>query len=171
SDSQRPDCCAWGRLNVAEAIRRMRDLTERHRHPARQSPNEGVFAPMNRIDRYVANPPQPLNIDPDSEERESDRAEVVEAFEAESDARPLRVRARILWPALGFPAVISPRANGSTDALEARPSRSIVALIASDQRFLGKEDVAHYLRIVPWSERGRRYIPDGQPGSFGVEDV
>ena len=44
----------------------------------------------------------------------------------------LQVRARILWPALGFPAVIAPRKDGSTEPLAGNPSRCICALILSD---------------------------------------
>jgi hypothetical protein len=47
------------------------------------------------------------------------------AFEAEGEwhlertaSQPLPVRARILWPALGFPAVIAPQQRGSTDPLK-----------------------------------------------------
>jgi outer membrane protein OmpA-like peptidoglycan-associated protein len=223
-NAEHANCCAWGRLNAAGAIRRIRDLKGsdwvsalRGNLFAADAPvmtselaisdadtgefsgalveqgteaclDQGVLRHMDQIESYSDNPPEPfedgpvpaahsasdvevINVDPDSEEHESDRVEAVEALEAKSSTRPLRVRARILWPALGFPAVISPQSNGSTDALEAKPSRSIVALIISDQRYLGKEDVAHYLRIVPWSQRGRRHIPDGQPGSFRVEDV
>ena len=102
---------------------------------------------------------------------------VDEARELENSApttlriRPKRIEARILWPALGFPAVIAPRANGSTDPFEGSPSRRICALILSNQRFLSKEEAAQYLRIVPWSERGRRNIPSGQAGSFDVTDI
>ncbi len=85
--------------------------------------------------------------------------------------RPKRIEGRILWPALGFPAVIAPRSSGSADPLEGDPSRCICALILSNQRFLSKEEAAQYLRIVPWSERGRRNIPSGQAGSFDVADI
>src|SRR5947209_14849781 len=81
-------------------------------------------------------------------------------FEAESEwegeavaPQTLQVRARILWPALGFPAVIAPRKDGSTEPLAGNPSRCICALILSDKQYLGKEDVAHYLRIVTWDQR------------------
>lgn len=99
-------------------------------------------------------------------------------FEAENEweleaggSSPLQVSARILWPALGFPAVIAPRQNGSTDPLEGNPTRCICLLILSNRRYLSKEDAARYLRIVPWSERARRHIADGQPGSFRVDDI
>jgi calcineurin-like phosphoesterase family protein len=99
-------------------------------------------------------------------------------FEAESEwegeavaPQTLQVRARILWPALGFPAVIAPRKDGSTEPLAGNPSRCICALILSDKQFLGKEDVARYLRIIPWDQRARRYIASGQPGSFNWTDI
>src|SRR5262249_54137248 len=79
--------------------------------------------------------------------------------------------ARILWPALGFPAVIAPQKDGSTDAGAGNPSRCICALILSDKQYLGKEDLARYLRIVPWDQRARRYIASGQPGSFNWTDI
>ena len=63
-------------------------------------------------------------------------------FEAESEwegeavaPQTLPVRARILWPALGFPAVIAPRKDGSTDAGAGNPSRCICALILSDKQY------------------------------------
>jgi hypothetical protein len=87
------------------------------------------------------------------------------------DAPPLQVSARILWPALGFPAVIAPQRSGSTDPLEGDPSRCICALILSNRRYLSREDAARYLRIVPWSARSRRHIPAGQPGSFNATDI
>jgi hypothetical protein len=45
-------------------------------------------------------------------------------FEAEGELNfggettPLQVSARILWPAAGFPAVIAPRPNASSDPLD-----------------------------------------------------
>jgi len=99
-------------------------------------------------------------------------------FEAESEwegeavaPQTSPVRARILWPALGFPAVIAPRKNGSTDAGAGNPSRCICVLILSEKQYLGKEDVARYLRIVPWDQRARRYIASGQPGSFPWTEI
>src|SRR5678815_2371372 len=68
-------------------------------------------------------------------------------FEAEDEwnleaggAAALQVSARILWPALGFPAVIAPRQNGSTDPLEGNPGRCICVLILSNRKYLSKED-------------------------------
>jgi hypothetical protein len=111
--------------------------------------------------------PAQVNIQPEPFEFETESA-----WEGETLApQMLQVRARILWPALGFPAVIAPRKNGSTDAGAENPSRCICALILSDKQYLGKEDVARYLRIVPWDQRARRYIASGQPGSFPWTEI
>lgn len=68
------------------------------------------------------------------------------------------VPARILWPALGFPAVISP--NGDE---KAEPARRICLLIVCDRdprrRPLSKLDVAKHLRIVPWAKQHQRWSP------------
>jgi outer membrane protein OmpA-like peptidoglycan-associated protein len=85
--------------------------------------------------------------------------------------RPKSIRARILWPALGFPAVVGPHTNGATHPFATDASRCICLLILSDQPYLSKEDVAQHLRIVPWSERTRRQIPANQPGVFAVDDL
>jgi Calcineurin-like phosphoesterase len=81
------------------------------------------------------------------------------------------VIARILWPALGFPAVIAPRANGSKDPLEVDATRCICVLILSNKPHITKEEAARYLRIVPWDKRTTRYIPEGQAGSFPVDSI
>jgi len=86
------------------------------------------------------------------------------------DASP--VRARILWPALGFPAVIAPRSTPSASPFaEGDATRCICLLVLSNRRWLSKQEVARYLRIVPWEQRGRRHIPAGQPGSFREEEI
>lgn len=100
-------------------------------------------------------------------------------FEGEAEATPTTlhmrpeegIQARILWPALGFPAVVAPQANGSSDPFATDPSRSLCALILSNRKYLSKEDAARYLRVVAWSERDRRTIPAGQAGSFSAEEV
>jgi hypothetical protein len=65
------------------------------------------------------------------------------------------VRARILWPALGFPAVIAP--GGKSDA---ETTRCITLLVLSNQQALTGDDVARHLRCVPWAQRGRRHIAE-----------
>ena len=81
------------------------------------------------------------------------------------------IRARILWPALGFPAVVGPGAKGATDPFATDSSRCICLLVVSNKQYLGKEDVAQYLRIVPWSDRVRRQISSGQAGSFSPTEL
>jgi hypothetical protein len=100
-----------------------------------------------------------------------------EAAEAPSP-KTLRMRsgsdfiaARILWPALGFPAVIAPRPNGSTKADTADPRRSICVLLLSEKARLTEEDVARHLRIVPWSDRTRRHLRNDEPGSFTSSEL
>jgi len=84
----------------------------------------------------------------------------------------IRIQGRILWPALGFPAVIAPAAGSRRVAsLLVDATRCITVLVLSDNPSLSKADAAQYLRIVPWQERGRRYIPAGAAGSFREEQL
>jgi hypothetical protein len=98
-----------------------------------------------------------------------------ESFDAQENTptslRMRPIRARILWPALGFPAVISPRPGSSSKPLDTPSFRGICALILSDSPLITSHDAAQYLRIVPWADRNRRQIPAGQPGSFGSSDI
>jgi hypothetical protein len=82
------------------------------------------------------------------------------------------VRARIVWPALGFPAVITPRSSASTSPfVDGDATRCICVLLLSNRSSLSKEEAARYLRYVPWAQRGQRHIPAGQPGSFREEEI
>jgi hypothetical protein len=82
------------------------------------------------------------------------------------------VRARIIWPALGFPAVISPPARpGESPFKEGDATRTICVLLVSNKRLLSNIEIAQGLRIVPWSQRGKRFIPAGQSGSFRDVDI
>ena len=76
-----------------------------------------------------------------------------DGFEYEQPARPSPVRARILWPALGFPAVIAPRsgAQGPLD-IDSDATRTICVLVLSDRQYLSKAEAARG-RIPPglWS--------------------
>jgi len=82
------------------------------------------------------------------------------------------IRARILWPALGFPAVIAPRDPPAPSAMsDADATRCICILMLSDRRYLSKADAARYLRYAPWAQRGRRHIAAGQAGSFNETDL
>ena len=82
------------------------------------------------------------------------------------------VNARILWPALGFPAVISPRDKPVVHQMRnADATRCVCVLILSSIQYLSKEDAARYLRYVSWNDRGRRFIEAGRPGSFQLADI
>jgi len=82
------------------------------------------------------------------------------------------VHARILWPALGFPAVIAPRPKPGESAMsDSDAAHTLCVLVISDQQYLSNADAARYLRIVPWAQRGRRFIAAGQPGSFAEIDL
>jgi V8-like Glu-specific endopeptidase len=73
------------------------------------------------------------------------------------------VRGRILWPALGFPAVIAPGSRSDAEA-----TKCITLLVLSNQRALTRDDVARHLRCVPWAERTRRHIAEN---FFAPSDV
>ena len=81
------------------------------------------------------------------------------------------VPARILWPALGFPAVIAP--GGGDRAIAARTICLLVLSPRDPRHFpLSKGDVARHLRIVPWkNRRDKRYYKPGGPESFAEEEI
>ena len=81
------------------------------------------------------------------------------------------IKARILWPALGFPAVIIPRAGASKDPLDGDATRSIVVLLLSDSKDLTREDAARFLRYTQWSQRRRRNVKAGASGYFAAADL
>jgi Calcineurin-like phosphoesterase/Hemopexin len=78
---------------------------------------------------------------------------------------------RILWPALGFPAVIAPSTTPTRDPATRSVARTASVLVLCNRQTLSAEDAARHLRIVPWKERTRRYIADGQPGCFTAADL
>jgi hypothetical protein len=82
------------------------------------------------------------------------------------------VRVRILWPALGFPAVVAPR-KGRTGSqfIDSDCTRCITLLVVSNRPLLSKQEASRFLRYVPWAERGRRHIAQGATGSFREEDI
>ncbi len=79
--------------------------------------------------------------------------------------------ARILWPALGFPAVIAPSTTPKRDPASRSVARAASVLLLCNLQTLTAEDAARHLRIVPWEQRTRRYIADGQPGCFTASDL
>lgn len=91
------------------------------------------------------------------------------SFVEEQSYSPVHVR--ILWPALGFPAVIAPKDPPSTSPfIEGDATRCICILLLSNRKFLPKNEAAKRLRYVTWRGRDRRYIPFGETGSFAEEE-
>lgn len=75
------------------------------------------------------------------------------------------VSARILYPALGCPAVINPEGTG------AFPTRGICLLLVCDRPRLTAAEVARHLRIVSWERRRTRYTPPRSEGGKDAFDV
>ena len=92
------------------------------------------------------------------------------SFDASESTPASHVRARILWPALGFPAVIAPRAQSSDSAMQGGDAtRCVVVLILSDRKYLSKKEAASHLRCVPWKERARRRIEEERFAEVDLE--
>ena len=72
---------------------------------------------------------------------------------------------RILFPALGCPAVISPRADSARG--QGGVQRRITVLLVSDRERLTPVDAAAQLRIVAWAERAKRHAP----ATFAAADL
>jgi hypothetical protein len=92
------------------------------RDPPLEAGQAGVERAIDRSDDELL-----LEYEPDEPET-ADGLDEAPAGDDESGppaARAGAIAARILWPALGFPAVISPRPNGPVEAAEADPRRSI----------------------------------------------
>jgi hypothetical protein len=87
---------------------------------------------------------------------------------AAAPTRERPIAARILWPALGFPAVIAP---GSVPEGAPTAQRCVCVLLVTDRPTLTADEAARHLRVVPWAERDRRRIEKGQPGSFSPADL
>jgi hypothetical protein len=81
------------------------------------------------------------------------------------------INARILWPALGFPAVIAPRSGVSAKPFDGDATRCICVLLLSDTPKLTPEDAARYLRYAPWERRRTRTINSGATGSFNPQEL
>lgn len=75
------------------------------------------------------------------------------AFSESTGGTPVKVR--ILWPALGFPAVVAPGVKSDADA-----AKNITLLVLSNKPSLSSDDVAKNLRCVPWAQRGRRHLAE-----------
>jgi subtilisin family serine protease/peptidoglycan hydrolase-like protein with peptidoglycan-binding domain/3',5'-cyclic AMP phosphodiesterase CpdA len=142
--------------------------------PSPNSPQLKEENPMNSEDieeNEVIIVPDPESGEPPADE-ESEPPVTSLRMRSNGAAQQLPVRARILWPALGFPAVIAPQARPVGEAtLRVDATRCITVLLVSNRKELSKEEAARYLRIIPWSERHRRHIPSGEKGSFKEEEL
>ncbi len=105
-------------------------------------------------------------------EAHEDSATVSQPSGAEGEVKAAdELAVRILWPALGCPAVIAPgaaRAEGSTVPPAAGQAS---VLLLSNRPAMTAGDAARNLRVVPWAQRARRYIPSGQPGCFAPTEL
>ena len=90
----------------------------------------------------------------------------------ESPPQTPRISARILWPALGFPAIINSVQNQSRDS-QGDATSCICVLLLCNSENLSPDQAAEFLRYVPWEKRGRRnirYDKDGK-GRFSKHDL
>ena len=95
-----------------------------------------------------------------------------EAGDAPTAVEGIPMLGRILWPALGFPAVVTPGVDPRKEAsLEVDATRCLTLLVLTNRPRLRADEAARHLRIVRWDERGRRNIADGQPGAFAAADL
>ncbi|HEY3841475.1 MAG TPA: metallophosphoesterase [Bryobacteraceae bacterium] len=81
--------------------------------------------------------------------------------------KPGYVPARVLWPALGFPAVIVPGDSSETD----NASTCVTVLILSPAASLTKKQASDHLRFVPWEQRRTRYLPAGAANGFLESEI
>jgi 3',5'-cyclic AMP phosphodiesterase CpdA len=90
---------------------------------------------------------------------ESDAAAEAWAGEEAGPGPAATVNVRILWPALGFPAVIAPREPNARGNVPGDAARCVCLLVLAS-RTLTPDDVARNLRCVRWDERWKRHIPE-----------
>jgi hypothetical protein len=94
-------------------------------------------------------------------------------FEAETRTVPApagAIRARILWPALGCPAVIAPRSGAPADAADSDATRTICVLVLTNTPTLTPQGAARYLRCVEWADR-QASSGTGIRGSFPAAEL
>lgn len=85
----------------------------------------------------------------------SDNETLFVSRKVEQKKKPLPyIKARILWPALGFPEVVA-------------PERPITLLLLCDKEGLTSQDVAMYLRYTEWDKRTLRYSKTTQTAESG----
>jgi Calcineurin-like phosphoesterase len=105
------------------------------------------------------------------EERPSSAPIATEVVEAK-DTGPARIQARLLWPALGFPAVVTPNVRPSTNTMrEGDATTCVCVLVLSDHATLSSAHAAEHLRYVSWDKRGRRHIRNNPAASFPAAEI
>jgi hypothetical protein len=105
------------------------------------------------------------------EQRPSSAPIAAEVVEAEGTG-PARIQARLLWPALGFPAVVTPNARPSKDTMrEGDATTCVCVLVLSDHAALSSAHAAEHLRYVSWDKRGRRHIRNNPAASFPAAEI
>ncbi len=77
------------------------------------------------------------------------------------------IPARILWPALGFPAVIDPENSSKADDA----STCVSVVIVSNKQHLTRKQAAEHLRFVPWKRRRTRFLPTGPDHGFTEDEI
>jgi len=148
------------------------ELSAREATPEWEPRASAVAAESPFVDPMVAGP---------AGERENERES--EAWdEGESGTKPITtlkmrkdepVHARILWPALGFPAVIAPRGGRAADSpmKDGDATRCITVLLLSNRKNLSKAEAARYLRVTTWGDRERRHLGEDAKGAFREEEL
>jgi len=81
------------------------------------------------------------------------------------------IRARILWPALGFPEVVAPKPDDAAISC-GNGTNCIHVLLLAERDKLDAADVAFHLRYAPWDQRRTRYLKaDSQNNSFSPDFI
>jgi hypothetical protein len=78
------------------------------------------------------------------------------------------IKARILWPAIGYPEVISPKSDISV----INGTNCIELLILADKENISRDDIANHLRYVKWKDRHCHYLQNNPcKWSFPSSDI
>jgi calcineurin-like phosphoesterase family protein len=106
------------------------------------------------------------------EYNEKNIASLSDGFDRQEVSLAMRpVRARILWPALGFPSVIDPTDTSTASSGSGNDAtRCICLLVLCDRNDLTKEIVARYLRCIELNAIGRRHVDDDGT-RFSAQDL
>jgi 3',5'-cyclic AMP phosphodiesterase CpdA len=94
-----------------------------------------------------------------------------ETWTGQQESSDTAADVRILWPALGFPAVICPREANARGNVAADATRCICLLVLANGT-LTRDDVARSLRYVTWDNRRQRHLPAGaRDSTFAAADI